>query len=96
MRIYFTCVIWVEFIVFVKSIDIARTWNDFEWFIGYFLTQKKEPKLAMLLSFIEFGIELFWVIYVLLVKEKDYGDVVLFFMGKFKILSWRMDGTDRL
>ena len=31
------------------------------------------------------------------IKEKDYGDVVLFFLWiVFKILSQRVDGTDRL
>ena len=47
MWIYFICVIWVKLVVFVKSISFTWLWNDFEWFIGYFLTQKKEPKLAL-------------------------------------------------
>lgn len=49
--------------------------------------------MALWLGFIEVGIEWFWGI---LVKEKDYWFVVLFFMGLFEFLSWRVSGIDRL
>lgn len=82
----------------MKSIDFTGLWKDFWIELVLFLIIKKEPKLALLLSFIEVGIEWFWVIYwIILVKEKDYGSVVLFFYYEnVKMLSWRMDGTDRL
>ena len=43
---------------------------------------------------VEVGVE--WILSDLWVKEKDYGNVVLFLWDGIEFLTWRVSGIDRL